>query len=52
LLKDLNQKEGTTILLVTHNPEMAKYGNRHIIMENGRLIEEVLSEKLEVALEG
>ena len=39
-LRELNQTRGTTILLVTHNPELAVYGNRLLRMERGR-VEEV-----------
>jgi len=38
LLKDLN-KNGQTILVVTHNPEVAKHAKKIIRMEDGRLIE-------------
>lgn len=39
LLRDLNQSQNMTILLVTHNPELAKYGNRHLVMHSGELSE-------------
>ncbi len=47
LLKELNLKQNMTILLVTHNPELAKYGNRHVVMHAGGLNEsyEWLSEE-------
>lgn len=35
----LNAQEGMTVALVTHNPELAGYGNRHLQMMCGRLIE-------------
>jgi putative ABC transport system ATP-binding protein len=38
LLKTLNQDLGTTMIMVTHDPNMAKYANRLIKMENGRII--------------
>lgn len=37
LLRQLNQNCGTTIVLVTHNPELSHFGNRHLIMDSGRL---------------
>lgn len=37
LFVDLNQ-QGTTILLVTHNSDIAAYGNRLIEMRDGRII--------------
>ena len=51
LLKDFNQKNAATILLVTHNPELASYGNRHITMERGKLIEEERDKKMEAVFE-
>ncbi len=38
LFRSLNA-QGMTILLVTHNPDLAMYGNRSCTMEQGRLIE-------------
>jgi ABC-type lipoprotein export system ATPase subunit len=37
LFVDLN-RQGTTILLVTHNSDIAAYGNRLIEMKDGRII--------------
>ncbi len=45
LLRDLNRQRGMTIVLVTHNPELARHGTRHLIMDNGNLTE-VHSEKV------
>ncbi|MBT7325070.1 MAG: ATP-binding cassette domain-containing protein, partial [Anaerolineae bacterium] len=39
LLRDLNRERGMTILLVTHNPELARHGTRHLVMHNGMLTE-------------
>jgi putative ABC transport system ATP-binding protein/lipoprotein-releasing system ATP-binding protein len=39
LLRELNRERGTTVVLVTHNPELARYGNRHLIMQRGELHE-------------
>ncbi|MDO5530679.1 ABC transporter ATP-binding protein [Sutterella sp.] len=38
LLSDLNESEGITVALVTHEPEMATYAKRHIIFRDGRLV--------------
>ncbi|SUK16665.1 ABC transporter ATP-binding protein [Staphylococcus agnetis] len=38
IFKKLNQ-EGITIILVTHDPEVAKYSSRILEMRNGKLIE-------------
>ena len=38
LLRDLNKRLGQTILMITHNPEAAAYGNRIIQMRDGKII--------------
>jgi putative ABC transport system ATP-binding protein len=37
LLRDLNQRLGQTILMITHNPEAAAYGHRIVYMQDGRM---------------
>ena len=37
LLRDLNERFGQTILMITHNPEAAAYGHRIITMRDGRV---------------
>ena len=39
LFKDLNQRRGQTILMITHNPEVAAVANRTIQMRDGRVVE-------------
>jgi len=39
ILKSLNQKEGLTVLLVTHNPALAKIAERTIALRDGRISE-------------
>ena len=39
LLRDLNQRMGQTILMITHNPEAAAYGHRLVSMRDGRIVE-------------
>ena len=36
LLRDLNERLGQTILMITHNPEAAAYGHRTVHMRDGR----------------
>lgn len=38
LLKDLNERLGQTILMITHNDEAAAFGNRKIRMMDGRVV--------------
>ena len=37
LLRDLNDRTGQTILMITHNPEAAEYGHRIVRMRDGRI---------------
>jgi putative ABC transport system ATP-binding protein len=37
LMKTLNQEQGTTIVLVTHNEEMREYATRVIHMRDGKI---------------
>jgi putative ABC transport system ATP-binding protein len=37
LLTDINQRLGITILMVTHEPEMAAYADRRILFSDGRI---------------
>jgi putative ABC transport system ATP-binding protein len=39
LLRDLNQRLGQTVLMITHNPEAAAYGHHTVHMRDGRIIE-------------
>jgi len=38
ILQDLNQRTGQTILMITHNPEAAAYGNSIVSMRDGRIV--------------
>ncbi len=38
LLRDLNERLGQTILMITHNPEAAAYGHRTVYMRDGKVI--------------
>jgi len=40
VLKDLNKRMGQTILMITHNPEAASYGDRTVHMRDGRVVKE------------
>ena len=38
LLRDLNERMGQTILMITHNPEAAAYGHRTVHMCDGKIV--------------
>jgi putative ABC transport system ATP-binding protein len=40
LLRNLNREQGLTILMVTHEPDMAAYCSRHIVFSDGQIIED------------
>ena len=37
ILKEINQKQGTTVVMVTHSPMAAEYGDTKIQLKNGKL---------------
>jgi putative ABC transport system ATP-binding protein len=39
VLRDLNERLGQTILMITHNPEAAAYGHHIVHMRDGRIVE-------------
>ena len=43
ILKELNEKEKKTIILVTHNPECLSYGDRIFYMKDGIITREVVN---------
>lgn len=38
LLKELNEKESRTIIMVTHSPQAAKFGNKHLRLNDGKIV--------------
>ncbi len=43
LLLDLNQREGTTLVLVTHDPVLAGYADRRITLRDGMVLSDEMS---------
>jgi putative ABC transport system ATP-binding protein len=39
ILRDLNERHGQTILMITHNPEAAAYGHHTVHMRDGKIVE-------------
>ena len=39
VLRDLNERLGQTVLMITHNPEAAAYGHSTVHMRDGRIID-------------
>ncbi len=42
LLLDRNRKSGTTLVLVTHDPEVARQADRKIVLKDGQVVEDTL----------
>uniref|UniRef100_UPI0036F28C5F ABC transporter ATP-binding protein n=1 Tax=Edaphobacter flagellatus TaxID=1933044 RepID=UPI0036F28C5F len=45
LLLNLNRSEGTTLVLVTHDPVLAEYADRRIVLRDGLVVSDELTEK-------
>ena len=41
-------REGTTLIVVTHDPEVAEAAQRTIVLEHGRVAREVVNESFEL----
>lgn len=44
LLFDMNKELGTTLVLVTHNIELARRTQRILRMKGGRIVEEIITQ--------
>jgi putative ABC transport system ATP-binding protein len=52
LLFNMNKEKGTTLILVTHNLELAQRTQRILRMRGGKLVEEILVEGLKLHVQG
>jgi putative ABC transport system ATP-binding protein len=52
LLFGMNKEKGTTLVLVTHNLELAQRTQRILRMRGGRLVEEIIVEGLKLHIQG
>ena len=41
LLQEINRMFGITILLVTHDPDAAKYSSRMVLLSDGQIIDDI-----------
>lgn len=51
LLQRLNQEEGRTIIFVTHNPEIADYSSRNIVIRDGKIKTDTMNTTIRSAKE-
>jgi putative ABC transport system ATP-binding protein len=47
ILKRLNRQQGLTVILVTHDPEVASYADRTLAVRDGQLVSDTLSKRHE-----
>ena len=40
-------RQGTTLIVVTHDPEVAEVAQRTVVLEHGRLVKEIINESFE-----
>lgn len=51
LFQELNQKEGRTIIFVTHNPELALFSSRNIVLRDGLVLSDTVNNNIASAHE-
>ncbi len=51
LLQDLNQRQKRTIVFVTHEPDIASFSNRTIVLKDGKLLRDHINENRRSATE-
>lgn len=51
LMQRLHDTEGRTIIFVTHNPEIAEFSSRNIVIRDGRIKEDVINNNIRSAKE-
>lgn len=51
LMQELNQQQGKTIVFVTHEPDIAAFSNRTIMLRDGKVLKDMLNESRKSARE-
>jgi putative ABC transport system ATP-binding protein len=41
ILAELNREDGITIILVTHEPDIATYASRELVMKDGQIVQDL-----------
>ena len=49
LMQQMHQEEGRTIIFVTHNPELASFSSRNIVIRDGRIQEDTYNDRISLA---
>lgn len=51
LMQELNQKEGKTIVFVTHEPDIAAFSSRTVMLRDGKVVKDSMNENVRSAKE-
>jgi putative ABC transport system ATP-binding protein len=51
LMQELNQQEGKTIVFVTHEPDIASFSSRTVMLRDGRVVKDTKNENVRSAKE-
>ncbi|MFT3825830.1 MAG: ABC transporter ATP-binding protein [Chitinophagaceae bacterium] len=51
LMQELNQQQGKTILFVTHEPDIAAFSSRTVMLKDGRVVKDTKNENIKSAIE-
>jgi putative ABC transport system ATP-binding protein len=51
LMQELNQQQGKTIVFVTHEPDIASFSSRTVMLKDGRVVKDSLNDKRRSAKE-
>jgi len=51
LLQELNRQEGKTIVFVTHEPDIASFSSRTIMLKDGKIIKDSINTDMRSAKE-
>jgi len=51
IFRELHQ-EGNTIILITHEPEIAEYADRGIVIKDGLIVQDQINKQAQIILNG
>jgi len=51
ILQELNQEHGLTVVIVTHEPDIAQFAKRALEFRDGKMIKDVLIQRRSIAAE-
>ena len=51
LMQELNQQQGKTIVFVTHEPDIASFSSRTVLLKDGKVVKDTINENKRSAKE-